>query len=381
MNILLLNYEFPPLGGGGGIISWYLAREWAKQHRVDVITTHFGNLPYAEEIDGVRIFRVPVLMRTRMETATLASVVSFPLAGLIQGMMLCRRSKYDIINTHFMLPTGPLGAFLAARFSVPNVISLHGGDIYDPTKAFSPHRHFFLRCLISRIARSADATVSNSSIVKNKAEQIYGICGINVIPLGIPPIEFCPVSRAQLGLCDGDILIVSLGRLIERKGFEYVLRALARLPMANVKLLLMGDGPLKPHLIKLSRSLSIEHKVIFLGAVSGEKKYQYLSVSDVFCLPSLYEPFGLVLLEAMQCGLPIVAADYGGHIDFLQEGKTGFCVPPKDDGALAEKLAYIISEKGLASTMSRYNREYAKNFLIHVTAQKYERLFANHARK
>ena len=377
MKILMLNYEFPKLGGGGGVVSSYLAQELARHHSVDVITSHYKGLPYYEAIGTIRIFRIPVLMRTSISTATLISMITYPVGAIIQGIRLFRKNRYDVINTHFAVPTGPVGLVLSYLFKTPNILSLHGGDIYDPTKRLSPHRHFLLRWVVRLVLRCATRVVSNSSLVRQKAESFYRVYGIEVVPLGMPQIDCDASSRRALGLDEHDIFIVSVGRLIPRKGFAYLLKALACISDKRVKLLLIGNGPQRKALEGLSRSLGIADRVHFLGTVFGDKKYQYLLNSDIFVLPSVYEPFGMVLLEAMQCGLPIVATNVGGHVDFLQEAKTGYFVAPCDEKALAEKITLLISQPHTRDKIAQYNRGYVSNFHIQKAAQKYEQLCNN----
>lgn len=146
--LLILNYEYPPLGGGGRV-SHSLAKGFTtKGYHVDVITSKFGELPRFEIVDGIHIYRVPIRGREKLQTATFSSMFSFLFTAFLQGLILCTKNKYQFINTHFVLPTGPLGFVLSKLFQIKNILSIHGGDIYDPSKKRSPHNRWLLQKVI-----------------------------------------------------------------------------------------------------------------------------------------------------------------------------------------------------------------------------------------
>ena len=147
MRILFCNYEYPPIVGGG-VINATLAEELAKRHDVTILTSQGLDLPPEELLNGVRIIRVPVLFRRQQAAANLPSLLAFLPSGIQVGKRLLDRENFDVINTHFALPSGPVGQSLSRSASVPNVLSVHGGDLYDPSKWMSPHRHYFLRAWI-----------------------------------------------------------------------------------------------------------------------------------------------------------------------------------------------------------------------------------------
>ena len=118
----------------------------------------------------------------------------------------------------------------------------------------------------------------------------------------------------------------------------------------------------------------------FRGYVPDETKFQLLAAADIFALPSLHEAFGLVYLEAMHCGLPVIAARPGGQEDYLDDGRTGFLVPPDDPTALLEALRRLVGSRSLRATMSAHNRLVAQRFSITSTAAEYESLFSRMSR-
>lgn len=379
MRILIVNYECPPLGGGGGVACYQIAQELAKTHQVDYLTTGYKDLPQTEQKDGINIYRVPVMGRKDLSTATLLSMISFFPACLSKGIRLCSKKNYDVINAHFVIPSGLPAVFLAKMFRKPLVISIHGGDVYDPSKKWSPHRHSSLRMLINWLLRQADHIVAQSSNTKENATRYYNYNGqIEIIPLGFVQPQFQRVTRADLDLPEDQIILISVGRLVKRKGYEYAIRAVSQLVRQGhrVKYLILGDGPEERVLRDLARKLKIEENIVFPGYVSEEVKYQYLSQSDVYLLPSLHEGFGICLLEAMHCGLPIVATNNGGQIDFLVDGKNALLVPIKNWEILVEKIDEICCDQSKKDWMSVNNKETIKRYYIQEIATQYEKLFS-----
>jgi len=172
--ILVLNYEFPPLGGGGGIATYKLAKGFIKNgYEVDYVTTWFKGLKKFEVVDGINIYRVKVIGRKELPTATMISMLCYPFSGLWIGIKLCRKYEYEFINTQFVIPTGPLGYILSKLFKVKNILSLHGGDIYDPSKKNSPHKHWYLRFIVRFILNNSNRIVAQSSNTKNNCIKYY----------------------------------------------------------------------------------------------------------------------------------------------------------------------------------------------------------------
>ena len=380
MNILMVDYEYPPLGGGGGVIHELICEELARRHRVVMVTSAFRDSPLRETRRGVEIVRVPVWGRTRRSVATWASMLSFPLAVRRHARDVVDEIDFDIANGHFAVPTGPASVWLARRAGVPHVLTVQGGDLYDPSKKASPHGFPPLRWAVGRVMRASARVVAASSDTRANAERWFGdaLAGreVDMIPLGIRPYPFEPASREALGLPEGVFLGITVGRLIPRKANERLLRALTGPGVENVHLALVGSGPERETLEELARSLAIADRVHFPGRVDEETKWQMLDSADAFLSSTLHEGFGLMFLEAMAVGLPIVCPDRGGHTDFLKDGVTGFVTPLGDIDRLTAGIARLVAEPSLAASIGEANRRlFDERFRASRCAEAYEKLF------
>jgi glycosyltransferase involved in cell wall biosynthesis len=376
MNILMFNYEYPPLGGGGGVVHALLAAELARTHRVCVVTSAFEGLPRHEVREGVEIFRIPVLRRTQLSTASLLSLLSYPPSVWARTGGLLRGKRFDLVNAHFAVPTGPGSLFLARRKRIPHVLTVHGGDIYDPSKRLSPHRIPPIRAVVSAVLRRSAVVVANSVNTRAHVQGYYGFSGpIEVIPWGIRQHAVPALSRRSLGLPENVFLGVTVGRLIPRKALDVLLRALARPENAPVHLVVIGTGPERDSLLALAARLGIERRVIFSGQVEETRKWQILAASDAYLSSTMHEGFGLVYLEGMASGLPIVTPDFGGQSDFLKDGETGYLVPAGDEPALAAAIACLHRHRDSSARMGRRNLELAPKYGIERCATAYESLF------
>lgn len=378
MRILIINYEFPPLGGGGGLASYQIAKALvAREHEVDVLTTGWRGLPSCEVVDGIGIYRVRVVGRAELATATLPSMLSFFPSSLVKGCQLLLKKRYDLLNTHFAIPSGPTGVVLARLFNRPQVLTLIGGDIYDPTKKLSPSNNLILHTVVRGVLNWSSHIIAISEEIRRRAREHYHCQKeIQVIHYGLSPPSFESKSRTQLGVPEGAVVLISIGRLIKRKALGDLLLAMSRLEDEGFRLLIIGEGPEQARLRELAKRLGLSSRVHFLGAIWGEAKYQYLAASDIFVLPSVHEGFGLVFLEAMYCGLPVIASSSGGQTDFLRDGETGFLVPVGDVDALAQRILRLVRDGALRKRISEFNRQYVERFHIAEVAQQYEACFS-----
>ncbi len=375
MRILFCNYEYPPLGGGGGVINALLAEELAKRHEVTVLTSQGLGLPEREERNGLEIIRVPVLFRKDRATANFPSMLAYMLHGARRGAQLVRQRRFDVINTHFALPSGPVGAAIARRSGIPNILSLHGGDLYDPSKWTSPHRHFLLRNWVRRLMRQADHLVGQSANTIDNARRYYDHhLDITLIPLGIRRPEVQPADRARFGIGESEVLLITVGRLIARKDVAQLVSLLPELP-DHTRLMIVGTGPREAELRQQARDLGVAERVHFMGFVEEGEKYALLGMADLYVSTSQHEGFGLVFLEAMACGLPVICYDHGGQTDFLEDGVTGRVIRLNDREAFRDALRALVDDRSARAGMAETNRRRVEPYYIDRCARRYEEIF------
>jgi glycosyltransferase involved in cell wall biosynthesis len=373
MNILMINFEYPPLGGGGGVATYDIACELAKRHTVHVLTTVFRDLPKTETIEGVVIHRVRVLGRTSLPTSTFLSLVTFAPAAFFAGIRIMRQTKFDVLYAQFVIPSGLPAALLSKLFRIPFVLTFIGGDVYDPSKAISPHRHFLLRTLIRWIASAADARTAISHDTKTRTIELHGVTeDITVVPIGLQPTPEVSASRKELGLSDTDIICLSIGRLVSRKGYDILLSAWKKVP--DAKLVIIGNGPLKSQIVERIAEYGLTDRVQLLGQVEEQKKQQLLSVADMYVSAAQHEGFGIVFLEAMHAGLPIVAANDGGQTDFLTHAQHALLVAPHDSEGFSDAVTTLIQDKELRQKMGQKNKEDVQEYYLEHTVSLIENI-------
>lgn len=352
MNILMLNYEFLGVGGGGGVITYHVSRRMAGLgHDVTVITGHFRGLKRREAVDGVTVYRVWTTRRW-VNIATYLDMMTYLVSASILANRLMRRKRFDHAFAFFALPTGALAYALKKIYGVPYTVSLYGSDVpgHNPYRFRVMYR--VLMPLVKLVLRNAKGVVAISRELKRLALKIKPDLNISVVLPGVDPRTFHPGDGER----KGGVRVLFVGRMDSvRKGIPYLLRAASAIrPKKPFEVLLVGDGPLRPRFERLSKELGLSN-VRFLGAIYGDRMARLYRSCDVFTLPSLAEGTPVAVLEAMASGLPVVASTVGGIPDEVDED-CAILVPPRDVTALRDALEALINDDRRRKAMGDHAR-------------------------
>jgi len=374
--ILIINYEFPPLGGGGGVSSYDLALEWCKFGQVDVLTSNYKDFASLENMSGINVHRVKVLFRNSRDAASFLSMLSYLFFGFFKGISLVRKNRYDVINTHFAVPSGPLGYILGKLYKIPNILSIHGGDIYDPSKKMSPHKSPVFKRVVKFILDRAERVVAQSSNTRDNAVEYYKpVKDVDIVPLAFHEPPSIKTSRKDLGLDSKSFYLITVGRLVKRKSIETMIEALFGIADEKVKLIIVGDGPERGFLESRVAWFNLEHRVIFAGYLEDDEKFAYIMNSDLFVLTSLHEGFGIVFMEAMYYGLPIVCTNHGGQVDFLKNEENAVLIDVGDVDACRAGINRFLTDKRLYRKCSKNNKSKITDFYADNIASQYLEIF------
>jgi glycosyltransferase involved in cell wall biosynthesis len=358
MKIVLIVNLFPPKWLAGTEIATYnIAKYLSKKgNDIHVITFCDKRSPKKEKMDNFFIHRVDV------KKIRILGVLHF----WFQILLVIKKINPEIIHVQSISAAIPglLSKFLLRK---PYIIWAQGSDVYLPDR---------LTKVISKIVlKNASIVIALSEDMKSKMTNICEKDKIIILQNGIEPEKFRDFKREPNNNIKKTILFV--GTLRSVKGVNYLIEAMAIIStkLSTIDLLIVGDGPERAKLETLVKELNLQNCTHFEGKVSNEKIPEYMERADLFVLPSLSESFGIVNLEAMASGLPIVATNVGGLPEVVKNGENGLLVEPRNSKALAEKVLLLLDNIDLYNKISSINKENAKNYSWDKIAEKLEAVY------
>jgi len=353
MRLLLVNYEFPPLGGGAATATYYTARELAARgHEVDVLTAAAGEADVS--IKGVRIHRV-LSLRRGPHDAGLVAAATFLVSAARKLRALTRERRFDCAHFYFALPTGALAPLWVRWTRRPYIVALRGSDVpgYDGGRLLALLHRILRRTTRGILARASRVT-ANSDSLRALAHRSFPDVAIDVISNGICLNTFRRNSHAP-HVHPPRLLCVA--RLVKRKGLEDLLAVLARPGVTDCRLTIVGDGRLRSRLEAHARELGVADRVQFTGRLHGDELARCYQQAECFVLPSIAESCSMSLLEAMASGLPVVATRTGGNPEIVEDGVNGRLFTRGDVDELAAALVWMLESSERRRQISAANRE------------------------
>lgn len=376
MNLLLINYEYPPIGGGAGNATMFIARALqGLGHRATVLTSAFGERIGIQEEAGVAIHRLDV-RRREANRASAFEMFSFARAALQAAPGIAKVNGTQAVIVFFTLPCGPVALKLHRQRGLPYIVSLRGGDVPGLVPEIA-WQHWLLTPLRRRVLRSAQAIVANDpglARLSVKADPFP----VKIVTNGVDCEFYHPRTGPKSPHAPTEVLFV--GRFHRQKNLPFFLEQLARLHTTEPgawRLSLVGDGSERPLLEQCVRRLNLDSITTWHGWQKDKNRLRELyQQADVVVNPSLYEGMPNVVLEAMACGVPVIASDVPGNNTLVRAGETGFLFALKDAADVGAALQQIREKPALARTLGENGRRRAlEEFSWRQVAQSYLELF------
>jgi len=363
----MLTWEYPPrIVGGLARHCWGLSRALARRGvEIHVVTLEFPETPLEEEVDGVKVHRVKVEIGNPNFLVWVLLFNHF--MEKRSGSLFREVGEFDIIHVHDWL-TVLAGISLKHTLNRSLVLTLHStemgrsGTLSSPDSSTKDSIEWWGTYEAKYIITVSDSL--KSEVVDHFKVPEWKVV---VIPNGIDVHVFernvdRSRVRARFGIGPNDRLILAVGRLVPQKGFQFLIQAIPKIVARhpNVKLVMVGDGWMRGQLEDLIRRLGVGDRVITTGFISDSELIDLYLSADVLVVPSLYEPFGMVALEGMAAGLPVVVSNVGGLRQIVEHDRTGIWVYPGDVNSIAWGVDYVLSNPDQARVLAQNAKRRAK---------------------
>lgn len=387
MRVLLISWEYPPVIEGGlgrhvRKLSEHLVRDGVEVH---VLTRGGGRLPAEEERHGVIVHRVREPQFPKDGGAFVRWVEAMNADMFEMGLELCERFEFDLVHSHDWLVAGAAER-LARRIGRPWLTTIHATEFGRHQGWVDKYPQSHIHASERAMARRADAVITCSWYMRSHVATVFGIASsrITVIPNGIDPRDLEPVVgdlaglRAKYALPE-ERLVLLVGRLVYEKGFHLALDALAPVVKrsGNVRFVVAGTGSAEGELKRQARRLGLRAHGTFLGWVGDDMLHSLYRVAEIAIVPSIYEPFGIVALEAMASGCLCIVADTGGLREVVpDDGTVGLRFPSRDSAALGELLEQVLTDDTGRERVVAEAREHVLRFDWTAAARRTRELYA-----
>lgn len=402
MKILMVTSSYPKYEGDvtAPFIESIAASIAARGNEVHVLAPYHPDLKRAGVEKGVHLhfFKYAPLRHLNiwgyaeaLEADVRVKGAIFPLTPVVFAsslwslLRLTRETKFDIMHAHWVIPNGPVATLIAKVRRLPLIVSMHGSDV------FVAEQSGLIAGVARWVYRAASAITAPSDDLRLRAIRLGASSNrCHLVPYGVDPSKFTriegagPLLRKELGISQDTPVIFAVGRMVYKKGFEYLIRAVPAIlrEHPDAKVVLAGGGDLQGKLVSLVNQLGVGDSVIMPGWISRDKLPLYFSGCDLFVLPSVVDQQGNVdglpntLLEAMASARPVVATNVAGIPLAVKDGENGLVVPEKQPGELSAAINLLLRAPDLRQQYGEASRRRVEDDLNwDTTARTFEKLY------
>ena len=371
MKILMLTWEYPPrvVGGIARVVHDLSKRLIKDGHEVTVVTYKEGDVPYFEDDNGVKVYRVDNYMINPNNFIDWIMQLNFNLISKASEI-IAKEGKFDVIHAHDWL-VAYAAKSLKNSYDIPIVATIHATEagrnsgIHDETQRYINDTEWML-------TYEANEVIVNSNYMKCELQRNFGLPfdKINVVPNGVNLTMYSGIERdydfRRNYASDNEKIILYAGRLVYEKGVQHLIAAMPKI-LANyhdAKLVIAGKGGMIDNLKAQVDYLGLGNKVYFTGYMDHKSLCKLYKCADISVFPSTYEPFGIVALEGMLAGNPVVVSDVGGLNEIVEHGVNGMKSYAGNYNSIADsiltllfdhKLCAEIAKNAKASVKEKYN--------------------------
>ncbi len=380
MRILFFNYEYPPLGGGAAHATAYILKSLSQHHdiQIDLVTSAIDAKESQEKIsENITVHRIPIGKNPEnLHFQSQKELLTYTFNARKYANKLVAQNDYDFTHSFFTVPCGILSLYYKLFHNLNYIVSLRGADVPGYSERFTLIYKMFTP-IIKVIWQSAHYRVTNSAGLTTLAKKTSPKMEFKEIYNGIDLKPFEGISRKK----EADkekFTILCAARMTHRKGFQYVLDAVATLANEHPQIDIVfagGDGGMSSKLAGQTQALGLESHVTFLGRYTKDDIVQIYENADVFVMPSFNEGMSNNALEALASGLPIIMTPTGGAQELVHDGRNGFIVNFMDAQEIAKCINLLISDSKKRTTMGEESLRIAKELSWDTAANQYYALY------
>ncbi len=355
MKILMLSWEYPPrIVGGISRVVYDLSHKLIKDgHEVTVVTYKDGDVPYFENDDGVKVYRVDNFMIAPNNFIDWVMQLNFNMIAKV-GELISQGETFDIIHAHDWL-VAYAAKTLKFSHGIPMISTIHATEA-GRNSGIHTDEQKYINDTEWMLTYESSEVIVNSNYMKSELQRLFGLPyeKINVIPNGVNLTSFNNVYRdydfRRRFAMDNEKIILFMGRLVYEKGIQNLIAAMPKVldHYHDVKLVIAGKGGMIDELRNEVNALGISEKVYFAGYLKSNDVKKMYKCADISVFPSTYEPFGIVAIEAMLSGTPVVVSDIGGLNEIVDHGINGMKSYAGNPNSLADSILTLLFDHKLA---------------------------------